>query len=365
MFAGCVHGCPGEGETHADNATYGLGVRHEAWSLFDVVAGEHRARAKRLNVRFLSGPVWPEELRPSPTRLQLNVLYKSSVFCLAPTAAGWGHRFYTSIMHGCIPVVPHDDVALPFEELIPWTRMAVISGGTSDDLNYLPERLSGLSRGDTVLEMHRELACVWPRLTWSGSFRAMNGESASDDAFSTLLLVLRSRMLNATDEGTDMQLGPFGSGAIVSQAREAGNRGLGKLADTVSGIWRSSNGGCDLRLITDPDPPPPPTVAAIQAEEDPATRKRGCPAGYAGDDCSEELWEKARHEQAEEKKKVVTKKKHDESKREKVLEAKARQDAAKYEAAYKHKQEKKKASREKWEAARAEHFKQTGGTGQF
>ena len=61
----------------------------------------------------------------------------------------------------------------------------------------------------------------------------------------------------------------------------------------------------------------------------------------------------------------MTKKKHDESKREKVLEAKARQDAAKYEAAYKHKQEKKKASREKWEAARAEHFKQTGGTGQF
>ena len=48
-----------------------------------------------------------------------------------------------------------------------------------------------------------------------------------------------------------------------------------------------------------------------------------------------------------------------------MLEAKARQDAAKYEAAYKHKQEKKKASREKWEAARAEYFKQTGGTGQF
>ena len=33
-----------------------------------------------------------------------------SIFCLAPTGAGWGVRMQQSVMNGCIPVVIGDDV---------------------------------------------------------------------------------------------------------------------------------------------------------------------------------------------------------------------------------------------------------------
>lgn len=248
MFAGCVHGCPGEedavaGESEGESEAYSLGVRQAFWKLFDSRRGSDRNRAMKMQVRYLSGPVWPQALQPAPTRLQLQLLYKSSLFCLAPPGPGWTHRLYTSIMYGCIPVVPHLEIAMPFEEIIPWARFAILSD--ANDAAYLPERLKEIKAGN-LREMLEELACVWPRLTWSGSFGVVNGERAEDDAFSTLMLVLRARMLNGTAAAMEMQEGPFGAGEWVADARKNDKR---VMHPDKAGIWRAFNGGCGLRLL--------------------------------------------------------------------------------------------------------------------
>ncbi|KAH7426560.1 hypothetical protein KP509_10G006200 [Ceratopteris richardii] len=49
-----------------------------------------------------------------------------SLFCLCPRGwAPWSPRIVEAVILGCIPVIIADDIVLPFEDVIPWDKMAV------------------------------------------------------------------------------------------------------------------------------------------------------------------------------------------------------------------------------------------------
>eukprot|EP00897_Mesotaenium_endlicherianum_P002125 jgi/Mesen1/1940/ME000146S01018 len=49
-----------------------------------------------------------------------------SIFCLCPLGwAPWSPRIVESLVFGCIPVIIADDIVLPFEDVIPWSEIAV------------------------------------------------------------------------------------------------------------------------------------------------------------------------------------------------------------------------------------------------
>ncbi|MCO5550050.1 hypothetical protein L7F22_003528 [Adiantum nelumboides] len=49
-----------------------------------------------------------------------------SLFCLCPRGwAPWSPRIVEAVILGCIPVIIADNIVLPFEDLIPWRKLAV------------------------------------------------------------------------------------------------------------------------------------------------------------------------------------------------------------------------------------------------
>ena len=55
---------------------------------------------------------------PSPSLSQ-------ATFCLAPSGLGWGIRTVISLFYGCIPVIIQDDVAMPYEDFLPWDEFSI------------------------------------------------------------------------------------------------------------------------------------------------------------------------------------------------------------------------------------------------
>lgn len=49
-----------------------------------------------------------------------------TLFCLCPRGwAPWSPRIVETVVLGCIPVIIADDIVLPFEDVIPWKKLAV------------------------------------------------------------------------------------------------------------------------------------------------------------------------------------------------------------------------------------------------
>ncbi|KAL1530584.1 hypothetical protein AB1Y20_001484 [Prymnesium parvum] len=124
----------------------------------------------------------------------------TSLFCFVPRGQGQGDptRHMVSLFHGCIPTFTlgpsHADDALPFDEVLDWTRFSLRV--PLDELQHLPERLwSVAADAPRLRSMQAELACVWRRLFWSSLVGSCFGEPMAGDAFDTLMLVLRRRLL--------------------------------------------------------------------------------------------------------------------------------------------------------------------------
>eukprot|EP00884_Botryococcus_braunii_P001012 jgi/Botrbrau1/10911/Bobra.0025s0084.1 len=88
-------------------------------------------------------------------------------FCLALTGAGWGSRFKTAILCGCIPVVISDDVAVENNDVIDLRDISIrlperYTYMVPEVLNYLEEH-----HADMVEVMQRRIACAWRYWVWT------------------------------------------------------------------------------------------------------------------------------------------------------------------------------------------------------
>jgi hypothetical protein len=125
----------------------------------------------------------------------------ASTFCLAPTGSGWGRRTTLAATFGCIPVVVQDNVAQPFDDVLPYERFSVRVA--EKDLEKLPEILRAIPmscegvgpEGRCVPRMREQLACAVRSFLWSSVFGSTFGEGGEDDAFAVTMLSLQHRVV--------------------------------------------------------------------------------------------------------------------------------------------------------------------------
>jgi hypothetical protein len=92
----------------------------------------------------------------------------SSVFCLAPSGkgGGWGMRFGSAVLTGCIPVIIMDNSTEVFAELLPYDKFSVRVA--ERDIPRLHETLAALQREPgRVAAMQAELACTYKLFLWT------------------------------------------------------------------------------------------------------------------------------------------------------------------------------------------------------
>lgn len=119
----------------------------------------------------------------------------SSRFCLgAPgQGGGWGRRATTGALHGCVPVFIQDNTSATLDELLPWRKFSLRYDEA--DIPHLHALLKQAEREPGRLQaLQRSLACVWPRFLYSTVNGAGAQEDGSDDAFESVMLVLRRRL---------------------------------------------------------------------------------------------------------------------------------------------------------------------------
>lgn len=134
-----------------------------------------------------------------------------SHFCLGVggVGGGWGRRHTLAAMHGCIPVIIMDGASLELEELIPWDKMSVRVA--EKDIEKLDTILAEVMANEVRMRnMRAELACAWPRLLWSSIEGSHAGEDGTDDAFTSVMEILRRR------------LGGRGAGNVIKGAMDGG-----------------------------------------------------------------------------------------------------------------------------------------------
>jgi hypothetical protein len=141
------------------------------------------------------------------TQLQLNATFaeemSNATFCYSPLGhdAGDTDRYIPAIMFGCIPVMLTSSakggqripMALPLEEhpAIDWASFSVLVD--MEDLPQLHDILGRITHSD-VRRMRHAMARVWHRFLWTTIYGSYLGEDTSEDAFETLMGVLRWRL---------------------------------------------------------------------------------------------------------------------------------------------------------------------------
>ena len=125
----------------------------------------------------------------------------SSDFCYTPPGAAHGDsdRYLPAVLYGCVPVFVKDGEVLPFEEELPWHRVALTL--RLRDTCHLDAILRNVSHSQLV-GMRRAMEGVWRALLWSTSFPLRRGqrngylgEDGKGDALDTFVRVLERRLL--------------------------------------------------------------------------------------------------------------------------------------------------------------------------
>jgi len=126
---------------------------------------------------------------------QFHAEMTSSRFCLgAPgQGGGWGRRATTSALHGCVPVFIQDNTSATLDELLPWRQFSLRFA--ESQTTHLHALLKQAEREPSRLaSLQRHLACVWPRFVYSTVNGGAAQEDGSDDAFESVMTVLRRRL---------------------------------------------------------------------------------------------------------------------------------------------------------------------------
>lgn len=108
-----------------------------------------------------------------------------------PRRYGDPRRHILSSAYGCIPVFTLPNARLTFDELLPWSSMAVVVQRA--DLPNLPAILRRYSAADRE-RMRAQLRCAWPRLWWTSIYGGCFEEQPQFDAFDALMATLRYRI---------------------------------------------------------------------------------------------------------------------------------------------------------------------------
>lgn len=93
--------------------------------------------------------------------------------------------------YGCIPVVTLPNGSLTFDELLPWSSMAVVVPRA--ELPQLPAILRRYSAADRA-RMRAQMRCAWPRLWFSSIYGGCFDDQPEHDAFDALMATLRYRI---------------------------------------------------------------------------------------------------------------------------------------------------------------------------
>lgn len=133
---------------------------------------------------------------------------KRSIFCYGPPGkgGGWGNRAYIAMLNNCIPVVPMYENALALEELLDWSKFAVLV--PEGELKDLPKRLRAIGP-EQLASMRKELFCACHRMQWRWNVNPDDRELDLPDALeSTLQLLWRrahggGQLDSACDTGRD------------------------------------------------------------------------------------------------------------------------------------------------------------------
>lgn len=108
-----------------------------------------------------------------------------------------------SVVYGCIPIIVQDFMAQPFHEFLPYSSFSLHVD--ESEIDALPEILRAIP-ASRVRAMQSALRCVAPRLLWSSVVGAYGNETGQDDAFATVLDVLRKRKARAMDSAQEDNL---------------------------------------------------------------------------------------------------------------------------------------------------------------
>lgn len=95
-----------------------------------------------------------------------SVAFTSAKFCFVPLGATGGdaRRHMASVAYGCVPVIVHDGIHMPFDELVDWSSVAVFV--KDPDFEALNETLTKIVMSGEYKAKQRRLAAVWPWLYW-------------------------------------------------------------------------------------------------------------------------------------------------------------------------------------------------------
>ena len=106
--------------------------------------------------------IFSTEMVPLPQYLKEMSL---SDFCLVPMGStSWTLRLYDALFLGCVPVILSDHIALPFEERIDWSKLAI--KWPQADAERLPSFLLGLSQ-EQIRVKRRAILAARHNFAWS------------------------------------------------------------------------------------------------------------------------------------------------------------------------------------------------------
>ena len=119
-------------------------------------------------------------------------------FCLClPGFAPWSPRLIESVLAGCIPVIISDDIVLPFEDIVDWTKFSIRV--SESDLEHLPDLLFALTPAQ-VRQLLDNVERARTYFTWS-ELPVQGMTDGADGVVASIIFSLAKRRAEAEAGG--------------------------------------------------------------------------------------------------------------------------------------------------------------------
>jgi hypothetical protein len=106
--------------------------------------------------------------------LSNSLAFTSAKFCMVPKGATGGdaRRHMSAIAYGCVPVIVHDQLHMPYDELLDWNSFAVFV--RKEDMGSLDNTLAELVDSGEYIKMQRRLAGIRAWMVWRDNVGLLN-----------------------------------------------------------------------------------------------------------------------------------------------------------------------------------------------